>query len=186
MHLGATASGFAVAMAVVDKLTARKSRRDAVRGFMRLAAPSITDFHNSLVLEKRKLVSNAQWTSIHERFQKSKGETDSLEPVERTLIYQLFATNKEAFLQLFARLDADLRELAAVVGWSFDAKLLGMSFEARHAMATLLRTELDGSDAAVREVCRHLLMLSMSANAIYVMLHRHAGVPLDDVVESAG
>lgn len=166
-NLATTFFGLGVGLYIVNIYLDRKSRKTAVTSLLRLIAPSIQAHHNALLTEAWNRFGKPQWGEIMDRYADNDGDPRALTPDERHTIYEMVKAKKAMYEVRFTTLEAELKELAVILGWSFDPSILGASFNCRYAIAKLRAATFDDSEDSTLVVCEQFLDVDFTSSQIF-------------------
>jgi len=178
---GVTLLGLAAAILIVNAYFDYRSRKAAVYSLLKLVAPAIEEHHNELLQEAWNVFGKPQWGEIVDRYKDNNGDPRALVPDERHQLYSVIKARKGVYDQRFTRLEAILKELALILGWSFDPGILKDTFNCRFAISKFLVTPCDDSDVAVIELCEQFLDIELTSFQVFHGLIQLLGIAKDKV-----
>lgn len=166
-NIASTFLGLSIGLYIVNIYLDRESKRAAVTSLLKLIAPSIQGHHNALLHEAWNRFGKPQWGEIIGRYTENGGDPRALTPEERQKIYDMVKAGKVKYDSTFTTLEAELKELALILGWSFDPGILSASFNCRYAITKLRAATFDDSEEAKLEVCEHFLDTEFTSSLVF-------------------
>ena len=82
---------------------------------------------------------------------------------------------------MYEKLEEDLKELALIMGWSFDPKILEHVFRCRYSIASMRNIAFDDSEAAKRDVTKLTLDIDLDAFSVHSHLAHAVGIKAKDL-----
>jgi hypothetical protein len=181
LDLGMVFVTLAAGLIVVNLYLDRSARKSAMEPLIELIETSIQEHHNDLMDKAWERIGKPQFNQLVDRYLENDRDPLALTPDERDAIYNLVKFNRENLALLHHRLEEDLRELALIMGWSFDPKILEHVFRCRYSIARMRNVSFDDSDAAKREVSGLLLNIDLDAFSVHSHLAHAVGFKAKDM-----
>jgi hypothetical protein len=177
IELMSTMLGLSLGLFLVNVYLERRNRRDAVRPLLALVAPSIQRNHNDLLSAAWGTFGKPQFGELLRRYMGNNGDPQALSPAERDSLYGLVKGQLAALQTQLDRLDADLRELTYMLGWSFKPTILRSAFACRHSIQQLRLVTFDDSAESKLRACEHFLDVDIHAFSTFNALVELLEVP---------
>ena len=180
-NLGTGVIALAAGIALVNVYFDYHARRRAVRPLLKLVTPSIQKHHNDLLQEAWNVFGKPQFGELLSRYASNNGDPLALAPDERRKLYDMVKPKKKTHDDLLLKLDAELKELSFILGWSFDASILESSFSCRFAITKFLTTTCDDTDQSVKDICEQFLDIAFMSHQVFDGLVTIIGMPKDEI-----
>jgi hypothetical protein len=158
-----------------------RARRSAIEPLLELVEPSIQQHHNDFLDKAWDRLGKSQFSKLVDRYEASDRDPLVLTPDERDSIYEMVRSDKESFFRLYEQLEEELKELALILGWSFDPSILQHSFNCRYSIARMKGADFDDTDATKAEVCKLFLDIDLNAFALHLHLAKLQGLRMRDL-----
>lgn len=181
LDLGMVFVTLAAGLIVVNLYLDRSARKSAMEPLIELIETSIQQHHNDLMDKAWERIGKPQFNQPVDRYLENGKDPLALTPDERDAIYNLVKSNKENLASLHHKLEEDLKELALIMGWSFDPKILEHVFRCRYSIARMRTASFDDSETAKREVSGLLLDIDIDAFSVHSHLAHAVGFKARDM-----
>jgi len=168
-----------VGLIFVNIYLERHARRGAVKSLLVLSNLAIAEFHNAFLNLCWARFGRDEWGKIQEEYINAGGKPTSLRQDVRDFLYETTKSNEELKAKLGKLLDT-LTELARMVGWDLDARLLQACLDARIASGRLKDVKHDDSEDSKNSATEHLLDIDYHSGVARHLLMTIAGVSDDN------
>jgi len=175
LNLAATFLAAGLAVVIVNLYLDRGSRKDALKALLRMVLPAIKDMHNSILDEVFKRFGKEEFDSLVKRYTDAGGDPRALTPAERDKFYGLVKDNHDRLRDLFRRLNEVMKELTAILGWSFNPDLLREVFFCRYAVSKFLLLKLDDTDQGKLDAVEQFFDSHIKGFTVYAVMKRLGG-----------
>lgn len=179
INAGTSFMALGAALVFVNVYLERHARRGAVKSLFVLSNRAIAQFHNTLLDVCWAKFGRDEWGKIAKEYINSNGEPTALRQDVRDFLYDLAKSNKELEAKLDRLMDT-LTELARLVGWDLDSRLLKACLDSRIAIGRLRDVTYDDSDDAKNSATEHLMDADIRSQDARHFLMTIAGVSEDD------
>jgi len=152
------------------------ARKSAVEPLLELVEEAIQEHHNNLVDRAWERIGKPQFNELVDRYVKHGRDPLALTPGERDAVYEMVKSEREVLNRLHDHLDEQLKELALILGWSFDPRILQHTFVCRSAIARMRAIKFDDTEASKRQVAQTFLDIDISAFAVHGHLAEAIGL----------
>jgi len=166
---------------VVNLYLDRSARKAAMEPLIELIENSIQQHHNDLMDKAWETIGKPQFNDLVDRYLEHGRDPLALRPDERDALYEMVKSNRENLSSLHDKLEADLKELALIMGWAFDPKILEHVFRCRYSIARMRTVSFDDSDSAKREVAGLVLDIDIDAFSVHSHLAHAIGFKAKDM-----
>lgn len=170
-----------IGLIVINFYLDMKARREAVDPLLGLVQTSIQQHHNDLIDRAWEKLGKSRFSELVDRYMKHGNDPLALNAEERDAIYVMVKSDKDRILELHNQLQDELKELAAILGWSFDPLILRHIFECRYAITRLRAIEFDDTNETKAEVCRLYLDIDINAFGLNSHLTGLIGLKKEDM-----
>ncbi len=181
INLATTTLGLTLALVVINVYLDLNTRKDAIKPLLKLVKPTIQEHHNALLNKAWASFGKPQFAELIDRYSENNGDPRSLAPQERETLYKMIKEDKDALFARISTLEAELKELALLLGWSFKPGILRASFSCRYAIVRLKTVNFDDSDQSKLDACEHFLDLDIAAHSVFHQLVEFLGMKKSDV-----
>jgi hypothetical protein len=164
-----------VGLIFVNIYLERHARRGAVKSLLVLSDQALAQFHNAFLNLGWAKFGRDEWGKIQEEYIHSRGKPTALRQDVREFLYEMAKSNEDLKARLEKLLDT-LTELARMVGWDLDARLLQACLDSRISIGRLKDIKYDGSDDSKNSATEHLLDIDIHSGLARYLLMTIAGV----------
>lgn len=177
LSIFSTFLGLGLAVFLVNFILSRADKKAAAEPLLRLIMPNIKKAHNDLFIQHlRNELGKDQMESLLEIYQKHKRNPDAFSPEQREKLYSAIVKIRGELEQTYDALQDQFRELTLLLGWSFDSKITGLSFNTRLLISQFSNASWDGSPEDQKKVLEAYIDIDGSAGTLLETLSSYLGL----------
>lgn len=93
---------------------------------LRLVASTSTQIHDVLFLTLGwDTFGKARFGELIDIYEKNKRSPDAFSPQDLNALYEMIMSKKSEIVELYLKTEANARDMATILGWTYDQKILG-------------------------------------------------------------
>ena len=183
LSLASTFLGLSIALVIVNGYLHHNAKRSTVKSLLKLVQSPIAKYHNDLTEKGHDAFGSTRFGELTVQYFESNANPAIFSPEDRSKIFQIVKQNKQLFDQQLALIDAQLRELTFVLGWSFSPAILKACFECRITITQFREIDIDDPSVDQKSICEHFLDADIHAFTVHRLLVKMLGLPSNEVYD---
>src|SRR3984893_2200967 len=107
-------------------------QKDGRCSLLSLIANLHEKLHNELFIRAGwDKFGSARFGQLIDMYTESKGSPEAFAPEELESLYQMIISKKAELIDVYSKIEANARDMAAILGWGYDARILGAILSVR-------------------------------------------------------
>lgn len=181
VEFAGTAVSFAIGLWLVDVYLQLDEKRKAAVPLLEMITPSIAKWHNDYFIEKGRLAFGIPgWHALLDAYQSNGRNPQALSPEQRDGLYKIIAASRAEVLPLFDTLHDQLKELSALLGWSFNPQIMRAALSCRLNIVRFKNLTLSDDTRSKLDACELYLDIDAYAGAVVSELANLLGLKKSD------
>lgn len=173
-NISITFFGGALGVLIVNIYIEKSEKKKALKSLLRMIAPTVARASDTMLAEVHRHFGTQEFSEIQIKYKKSGGDPKVLTPTERDKIYDMIHNNKSIFEDSAKIISEELKELAVIMGWSFNPAVLRELFDCRTAIRAFMTLSFTGTPQDKLDTCEQYLDFHIKAHSVVSMLHEQA------------
>jgi hypothetical protein len=172
-------------LVTVNLVLNSRDRRMAAAPLLSLIANLHEKLHNELFIRAGwDKFGSARFGQLIDMYTESKGSPEAFAPEELESLYQMIISKKAELIDVYSKIEANARDMAAILGWGYDARILGAILSVRSNILSFMNLlALPAHDQpSKKKIVEHYLDIegSMSAWGMGLAKKLGSGVKFGD------
>ena len=181
MMLAGTALSLCVGILAVNLYLNTDERRRAAGPLLQMIVPDVKRYHNDFLIDRGRLAfGTPAFNSLLTAYSAHKGSPKAFSPEQRDCLYKMILEQKDAILALLPGLEGKLREMASLIGWTYEPSIIRAILTCRLSIQAFQSLQFDDSLQNKLDACEHFLDIDASSSAVLEALMKILGKKDED------
>lgn len=181
LMLAGTALSLSIGLLAINLYLNTNERRRAAAPLLQMIVPDIQKYHNDFLIEPGRLTfGTPNFNALLDSYAQHNGSPKAFSPEQRDGLYCMILEQKDAIFGLLPGLESKLREMASLIGWTYEPSIIRAILTCRLSIQAFQNLTFDGSVECKLSACEHFLDIDSSSSAVLEALMKILGKKDED------